>query len=258
VAIIGAGIAGASAAYQLRNKSASGSTHGRPVAITIFESSDEVGGRVRTISPPGYEGRRFLPLELGASFFFEDDWCLMDAAQATQTVLSQSRKNRRTNDGRWILNGRDFLQDRICEKIDLRLRFWSWREVKSVMNRALDWLRFEWTHGFLPWRILRRLKIKSEQFGDFGRSGTFDDVMQELERCGPGHEVFSNTASSFLESMGMTRDLQRTLLDPCMKEAFGLSSEEALGLHTVLSAGATSAPIFLLLPLTARRDSLIA
>jgi hypothetical protein len=30
--------------------------------------------------------------ELGALPFFEDDWCLMDAGQATQTVLSQSRK----------------------------------------------------------------------------------------------------------------------------------------------------------------------
>lgn len=238
VAIIGAGIAGASAAYHLHNEPASGSFHGRPVAITIFESSDEVGGQVRTISPPGYEGRRFLPLELGASFFFEDDWCLMDAAQATQTVLSQSRKNRRTNDGRWILNGNHFLQDRNCEKIDLRPRFWRWREVKIVMNRALDWLRFEWAHRFLPWRIRRRLKIHSERFRDFGRNGTFDNVMQELERCGLGHEVFSNPASGFLESMGMNRDLQRTLLEPCMKEAFGLSSDEGLGLHAVLSVGA--------------------
>ncbi|KAF2265422.1 hypothetical protein CC78DRAFT_532483 [Lojkania enalia] len=238
VAIIGAGIAGASAAYHLRNKAASGSFLGRPITITIFESSDEVGGQVRTIPPPGHKGRYFLPLELGASSFFEDDWCLMDAAQATQTALSQSRKNRHTDDGRWILNESHLLQDRFCEKIDLRPRFWRWREVKSVMNRALDWLRFEWAHGFLPWRIRRRLKIHLEQFRDFGRNGTFDNVMQELEKCGLRPELSSNTASGFLGSMGMARDLQRTLLEPCMMEAFGLSSDEAFGLHAVLSAGA--------------------
>ncbi|PVH93350.1 hypothetical protein DM02DRAFT_676905 [Periconia macrospinosa] len=237
VAIIGAGIAGASAAYHLGNKSTSGSFQGTPVAITILESSDEVGGQVRTISPPGYDRSRW-PLELGASSFFEEDWCLTDAARATKTILSQSRKNRHTDDGRWIFNGSHFLQDRMCEKTDLRPRFWRWREVKSVMNRALDLLRFELTHRFLPWRIRRRLKIHSEQFRDFGQNGTFDNVMQELERCGLGHEVFSNTASDFLNSMGMTRDFQRTFLEPCMKEVFGLSSDEALGLHAVLSAGA--------------------
>jgi hypothetical protein len=36
----------------------------------------------------------------------------------------------------------------------------------------------------------------------------------------------------------MAQDLKRSLLEPCMREVFGLLSGEALGVHAILSAGA--------------------
>ena len=237
VAIIGAGIAGASAAYHLRNQSTSSAFRGSPLAITIYESSSEVGGYVKTTFPPGQEGSHSEHIELGASFFFEDDWCLVEAAQATQTALTQNRRNQHTNDARWILSGEHFLKDRFCEGKYIRPRFWRWYQVKKTIDPALDWLGFELKHRFLPWRIRRKLKAYQERFQNFGRNETFNNVLQELEKCGlPGH-VTSNTAFKFLKSLGMTWDLQRTYLEPCIKEAFGLTLDEALGLHAVLSTG---------------------
>jgi hypothetical protein len=235
VAIIGAGIAGASAAFHIHNESASNPFHGRPVAITIFESSASVGGKVHSVFPPGQKEK---PLELGASSFWQDDWCMMNAADATQTILSQTKKNRQTDDGKWIVDGSHLLEDVFCEQRELRLRFWTWREAKKVIGMALEWARFEMRYRFSMWRIRRMLKLHMDQFYEFGRTGTFDNVVQELERCGLGSAVRSTTASASLESLGMSRDLQRTLLEPCVKETYGLSMDEALGLHAVLAAGA--------------------
>jgi hypothetical protein len=36
----------------------------------------------------------------------------------------------------------------------------------------------------------------------------------------------------------MAQDLKRILLEPCMREVFGLLSGKASGVHVVLSAGA--------------------
>jgi hypothetical protein len=58
----------------------------------MSEPLDEVGDQVKSTSPLGHEERQLRPLEPGASSFFEHDWCLMGAAKAIQTVLSQSRK----------------------------------------------------------------------------------------------------------------------------------------------------------------------
>jgi predicted NAD/FAD-dependent oxidoreductase len=72
VAIIGAGIAGASAAFRLHELA-------RPfpsLNITIYESEAGVGGRIKSIFPP--ENRRVV-VEVGATYFFRDDWNIIAA-----------------------------------------------------------------------------------------------------------------------------------------------------------------------------------
>jgi hypothetical protein len=73
IAIIGAGVADASAAYHLHFAAAPGTS------ITIFESSSRIGGRVRSLLIPDTHNRTFF--ETGASNFFTDDECLVQATQ---------------------------------------------------------------------------------------------------------------------------------------------------------------------------------
>ena len=72
VAIVGAGIAGASTAFRLYELT-------RPfpsLPITIYESEFGVGGRVKSILPPE---NPYAVVEAGATHFFTDDWCVIAA-----------------------------------------------------------------------------------------------------------------------------------------------------------------------------------
>ena len=73
IAIIGPGIAGASAAYHLHPVAPPGTS------ITIFESSSRIGGRVRSLPILDTYNRTFF--ETGASSFVRDDECLVQAMQ---------------------------------------------------------------------------------------------------------------------------------------------------------------------------------
>lgn len=72
IAIIGAGVAGASTAFRL-NELAGPSPF---ATVNIYESESNVGGRIQTIPrQPGFHPA----LEDGATSFCTDDWCLMTA-----------------------------------------------------------------------------------------------------------------------------------------------------------------------------------
>lgn len=74
VAIIGAGIAGASAAYQLHNYHRSR----LPIDITVYEAASQVGGRVKAVKVyDGLHGNQYV--ETGAYSFYSSDDCLQDS-----------------------------------------------------------------------------------------------------------------------------------------------------------------------------------
>lgn len=67
VAIIGAGIAGATAAYFLHDYLR---TRNPPVEITIYESQPQIGGRTSSVS------YRYRTVEGGAQYWSKSDWCM--------------------------------------------------------------------------------------------------------------------------------------------------------------------------------------
>ena len=70
IAIVGAGIAGVSAAYHLRN-----CCHRASIEITIHEANDRPGGRIRSVGV--YDGQRtHQTVETGAKTFNKDDSCV--------------------------------------------------------------------------------------------------------------------------------------------------------------------------------------
>ncbi|OAA65292.1 prenylcysteine oxidoreductase [Niveomyces insectorum RCEF 264] len=75
IAIIGAGAAGASTAYHLRQFA---DDDGVALNITLFETTDHIGGRTRTVNVYGDPAQ---PVELGASIFVEINHILWNATQ---------------------------------------------------------------------------------------------------------------------------------------------------------------------------------
>lgn len=74
IAIIGAGIGGASAALQIHML-----TRNLPAQdVTIFEREAVVGGRIKSAYLHPGEGMPKI-IEEGATHFFEDDWCVRNA-----------------------------------------------------------------------------------------------------------------------------------------------------------------------------------
>ncbi len=67
VAIVGGGIAGASAAFHLAKTFQASSSR---LEVIVFEAESQVGGRTRAVCPPHNDRTQ---VESGATHFFQDD-----------------------------------------------------------------------------------------------------------------------------------------------------------------------------------------
>ena len=74
IAIIGAGIAGASVAHHLHQFA----RLAQPLGITVFEAEARVGGRIKLAH---IYGELFKDIEVGAVAFSEEDWCHVQAME---------------------------------------------------------------------------------------------------------------------------------------------------------------------------------
>ncbi|KAI1109188.1 hypothetical protein F5Y14DRAFT_433368 [Nemania sp. NC0429] len=238
IAIIGAGIAGASAAYHLRRLSASGTEQTPKLYITVYETSPVVGGQVKNISPP--ESDRVL--EAGASYFFEDDWCLTDTAQS----LRLDRKVAHQGEGAVIWNGHHLLADRFCFHDVSRAatpRFWPsvwgifWKTVKLFIRGNPSEVKSEWELG----EFRSDMAIMQDKLQSLGRNGSFDSLQDELDKVGLGSTT-RTSAEEFLRALSVPRSSQTSVVEPCVEALFGLNIKEATGLHIVASMGSTRPP----------------
>jgi len=147
IAVVGAGIAGSRAAHRL----AALTTPDFPVRITVFEASDHVGGRVRSVAAPG--GLPDSPpaadpplLEAGAPYFFDDDWCLAAAVQAAGVTTSG---NASAVPAVWSSEWSRFRTDDVCHRSPappgLRAR------LRRAVENAPFTAGLGLTYGVAPW-----------------------------------------------------------------------------------------------------------
>lgn len=235
IAIIGAGVAGASAAYHLRRLSASATEQSRGVKITVYETSAVVGGKVKTISPPDSHA----VLEAGASYFFEDDWCLSDTARSLQMereVASQST-------GAMIWNGYQLLEDRFCFRDAPRAAtpgFWAsvrgivWQTAQTFITINLAGVDTKSELG----KFHSEMAGMRDRLKSLGRNGVFSSLHDELDRVGLGGTA-NSSAEKFLQALAVPDSFQTNVVEPCVEALFGLNIKEATGLHIVASMGAT-------------------
>lgn len=125
VAVIGAGITGASAAYHLRERNPDSG-----LAITIYEKNHQVGGRIK--STKVYDGAYgSQQVETGAHSFYADDECVQDLIDETG-LRSKLRSQTPVKKTVGVWDGRSFL---LRAEGDLKAR--TWRER----------LRYTWRYG---------------------------------------------------------------------------------------------------------------
>ena len=142
IAIVGAGIAGASAAYHLSNQYSK-----TTLDITLYEANDHVGGRVQLakVYNGAYGSQR---VETGAHSFYTDDKCIQ--SMIDETGLRQKLEvqyPKKVQVGVW--DGTSFL---LRDENDLKVRTWR------------DWIRYTWKYGRSVHRLCNLITVKLPPF----------------------------------------------------------------------------------------------
>ena len=188
IAIIGAGIAGASSAHHLHQLA----RLRQPLDITVFEADKQVGGRVRSAyvhNEPAFD------VEVGAATFAETDWCLKDAMQEVglkPAVRSRSAYHTAVWDGNEVLV--------------------SYRESGKPLSGAIwqspKWL---WRYGSSLSKIHGMIKRSANNFSSFAVFHPFLNLFEKLKESFSSEEV-SLSAASFFESNHVSAKLVNEII----------------------------------------------
>jgi hypothetical protein len=226
VAIVGAGVAGASTAYHLRSMYGESST----ISITIFEAAARVGGRVASVPFP--MGGGHSKFEAGSPHFFADDECLMSAVNMLRDYDisgDMSLQNSRFGSvGVW--DGRSFTEG---PDITSPVRSWSealqltmfptsplflhspWRlrgGTPAVCNmESPSWwqlMRLCWKYGMSPLTLHRAIVLKDERWKHVGHSGFFETVVKELTKAEIPDGIWTESATDYLTHLGISSHFQ--------------------------------------------------
>jgi hypothetical protein len=230
VAIIGAGIAGSSAAYHIRkNPQAS------RASIAIFDAESRLGGRVKTIHTADEEYEAF---EAGALYFYSDDWCLVDAVDDLGLGVKSFEPEYE------IWNGHGFARDPICHVDDPPT---EWHTYPAGIGQMLYWsiqtldfnVRLAWRHGLSLWRLRRAASSVQNQWRRFAQSEPFGNVREEAERIGLLGQALE-LPGSYFRRLGIGHDFQSSFVDPCTRATAGDAGPS--GLAAVLGVASTRPP----------------
>ncbi|KAF2728715.1 FAD/NAD(P)-binding domain-containing protein [Polyplosphaeria fusca] len=191
IAIVGAGVAGASAAFHLRELSSP-----NQYSLTIYEDRAAVGGRVISVHPPAWYGH--YP-EVGASHFFADDHCLMEAKDSAGLKYAYNGPWEKSHAG--LYTGDDIVSGPSCN-----LESPSWGDLTSL----------SWKYGISAWRLHRATLSASTRLKSFGASKSFGNVVHEIRGAGFAH-TSSGSAESYFGKLGISPRLLADFVEPCTR-----------------------------------------
>jgi prenylcysteine oxidase/farnesylcysteine lyase len=252
IAVIGAGIASASAAYHLHLAASSNTS------ITIFESESRIGGEIVSLPIPDTNSRTFF--ETGGSHFFTDDECLVETVPELGLQLKEYRgygsDEFRKTSGVWDgkkMTGTPLLVQQLRSWLDKWGLTWLMEPVRLGWNtsnwdifRTL-WLRgFEldpilqascelesyswwrriymrWEYGSSPARFSRAMRSVSEKWNALGREN-FDNV-----------GIIKQSGADYLTGTGISERFQNEVIQPCVRARFALSLAEVRGLDAIMA-----------------------
>ncbi len=199
VAIVGAGIAGASAAYHLRDHYAHAD-----LDLTIYQADPQVGGTIKfaKVYDGAYSSQQ---VETGAQSFYADDECvqsLIDEAGLRQKLEPHYPVQKSVG----IWDGANFI---LRGEGDLKGRTWA------------DWARYAWKYGF---SVIHMRQWLSEKLPIFQRLvGRWEyatrNIPRDIEKLGLTAELKSN-AWSFLQNL-TSPDFSREIVQAVTRAWFG-------------------------------------
>jgi len=249
IAIVGAGIAGASAAFHLHESFLSNQ---RP-RVTIFEAAPRVGGRVRSVSPAHNAAD---VAEAGATHFFADDWCLV--AAASDTGLKHTKPILVDGGGlaadMAVWDGRHMTAVPACNAVA-----WSWADlytsaarcsfcpvpvryaVHAVSQTLSTFTALVRRSGFSFWRFRQAARSLQSSWAWFGRYQTFGSISQELDAIGLGAATAS-PAEDFLDAQGISPYFRSAYVQPCARALFSQNLAN-LSAFSAVVAGHRATPL---------------
>ena len=221
VAIVGAGIAGTSAAYHLRDKHPNAD-----LDITIYEADADIGGKIKSAAV--YDGAfGSQRVETGAPSFYANDECvqfLIDNSGLRGKVIPYDE---------WpppsvgIWNGENLIPR---NKDDLKARTWK------------DWARYAWRYGLSVENVRKWLSRKLPLFeNSLGRYEHTDrNILNDIEYNDLTTEL-NTVAWSFLENLTSTEFL-RDVEQAITRAWFGhdLSKMRSIAAFAALNPSTTS------------------
>lgn len=215
VAIIGAGIAGASAAYRLQERHQSGLA----LDITVYDAGSQVGGRVKSVKLyDGAYGSQHV--EVGAPTFYSDDECLqtsMDEVGLRRKLEPHYPRKKRV--GVW--DGQSFVLHR-----EKDLKSTTWR----------DMVRSTWRYGLSPRRLRDLVAERLAQFQKlYGASQTVNrNIPEALENLGLTAEQI-HSAANYLLNSSVSSEYSRDVVQATARAWFAHDLDDLNGLAALVA-----------------------
>ena len=213
VAIVGAGIAGASAAYHLRDQYARAG-----LELTVYQANPQVGGRIKTAKV--YDGTyTSQQVETGAQSFYTDDKCVQSLIDETGLRRKLEphypiKKSAGVWDGAsFILRGRG----------DFKVRTWT------------DWARYTWRYGVSVNNLRKWMSEKLPLLQRLIGCWEYPDrnIPRTIEKLGLAAELNSNSWSFFRNLT--SPDFLREVVQPTARSWSGQSLATMNSLSTLVS-----------------------
>ncbi|KAK4155652.1 hypothetical protein C8A00DRAFT_41749 [Chaetomidium leptoderma] len=218
IAIIGAGAAGASAAYSLQKFAAEAGVH---VNITLFEKTDHIGGRSLTINPFDDPAQRF---EQGASIFVQANPILYGAM--TEFGLSQRVLDADSNPVMGIWDG-----DCFVFTVDNSAPTW-WNTLKTVLKYGVT--APQRAQQLTAATITKFLRLYEPEFFPF------QSLTQRAQQLGLV-EATGVTGQQFLSANNIGARYAHDLIQASTRVNYASNLAHLHGLTTMVSLGAQGA-----------------
>ncbi|CAG8586743.1 638_t:CDS:2 [Paraglomus occultum] len=204
VAIIGAGVGGASTAYYLSKAFANSSVH---LQTTIYERSFHIGGRCRALEIP--YGNRTYVVEVGASIFIDVNYHMTNASKEFGFKFRKPPADMRVG----IWDGEQFVFEESK---------WYYVNVLKIL----------WKYGLAPMRVKNMTRDKVRRFlSVYNYPSPFTDIRSLSHALGLGNEP-QHTAEHYLKNLNNVYHLYLShFVEPATRVNYGSNLDDihALG-----------------------------
>ncbi|KAF1969769.1 hypothetical protein BU23DRAFT_601372 [Bimuria novae-zelandiae CBS 107.79] len=229
VAIVGAGVAGASAAFHLRELSRSA-----PISITIYDSEPIVGGHVVSVSAP--EAPQYV-FEAGAPYFFTYDDCLAGALESTRLRYPYSSPNAAWNliESKLMELYRNKCTAENCRIVE-RPRHCSWAILQSGVSTWRHLAHLIARYGISTWRFHRTVASTSARWKTLGALRRFDNISHGLRDADISEDIAFGSAENYLLELGISPKFLSEYVEPCTRARFSQNLADVSASSALMAA----------------------